>query len=72
MRNPLADVIPAKVRLYVYAVVFLASLVFAAWQAAEGNVAVFIGSLVSALATALAGSNVSSGQADDPNLYDGR
>lgn len=56
--NPLTNVLPAKVRLYFYAVLFVAALVFAAWQAADGDWALFIGGLISALGGATAASNV--------------
>jgi len=59
MTNPLTDIIPAAARKYVYAVVTLAALALAAWQASDGNLETFIGSLVTALVTALAASNTS-------------
>lgn len=62
--NPLTDLIPAKARKYVYGVVLLAALVFGAWQASEGNIEVFVGSVITALVNALALSNTFSPQSD--------
>lgn len=72
MNNPLADLIPAKARKYVYGIVALLALGFAAWQASEGDVQTFIGSLITALVTALAASNTSTPDADyvDEGPYD--
>ena len=56
--NPLTNVLPAKVRLYFYAALFVAGLVFAAWQASDGNWVEFVGGLISALGGATAASNV--------------
>lgn len=58
--NPLTDLIPAQARKYVYGVLALVALVFAAWQAADGDWATFAGGLITALVNALAASNVSS------------
>jgi len=58
MSNPLTDVLPAKVRKYVYAVCFVVLLGFTAWQAAEGNVAEALIGFLGSLASATAGSNV--------------
>lgn len=58
--NPLNDVIPAKARKYVYAIVTLAALVFGAWQAAGGDVEVFVGALIAALTSGLALANTPS------------
>lgn len=55
--NPLTNVLPAKVRLYFYAALFVAALVFAAWQAAEGDWSLFIGGVITALGGATAASN---------------
>src|SRR6478609_7029047 len=35
--NPLADILPTQVRKYLYAAVFLALIVYAAFQAADGD-----------------------------------
>lgn len=55
--NPLHDVLPARVRQVAYAILFVAALAFAAYQAADGDWLVFAGSLVTALLGALAASN---------------
>lgn len=57
MSNPLTDVLPAKARKYLYAVLFVASLGFAAWQAADGNWVEFFSAIVVALFGATATSN---------------
>lgn len=59
MTNPFTDLIPAKYRKYVYALVALASIVLAAWTAAAGDWRVFAASLVSALVSGLAHGNTS-------------
>lgn len=71
--NPLTDLIPAKARKYVYGLVALAALVFGAWQAADGNVEVFVGALITALTGALALSNTSSnaGETPEADVYEG-
>jgi len=56
--NPLTEVLPARVRLVVYAVVFVVGLVLAAWQATEGDWVAFAVLLTGSLTGALAGSNV--------------
>lgn len=55
--NPLTDVLPAKARKYLYAALFVASIGFAAWQAADGDWAEFAGALIVALFGATATSN---------------
>lgn len=55
--NPLA-VLPAKYRLAIYAIVFVAGLALAAWQAAEGDWVAFGVLITGSLTGALAGSNV--------------
>lgn len=57
--NPLTDVLPARVRQIAYAILFLAALVFAAYQASEGDWTLFAGSLITSLLGALAASNTS-------------
>jgi hypothetical protein len=57
MNNPLTDVLPAQARRVLYAIAFFAALVFALWQASEGNWAEFVGSLLSSLVPLLAASN---------------
>ena len=56
--NPLADVLPARARLVIYAIVFVVGLVLAAWQAAESDWVAFAVLLTTSLTGALAGSNV--------------
>jgi glucose dehydrogenase len=55
--NPLYDVLPQKARKIVYAILFVAALVFAIWQASDGNWEIFVGSLLAALVGLLASSN---------------
>lgn len=55
--NPLTDVLPTKVRKYIYAIAFLALLVFTAWQAAAGDWDQFVGGLLATLVPLLAASN---------------
>lgn len=56
--NELLQLVPAKVRKYVYASLALLALVYAAWQASDGNWQVALGSLVTTLLGALANANV--------------
>ena len=58
--NVLTDVIPARYRRYVYAVVTLAALIWGAWEASQGDWQVFVGTLIGALVTATAASNTPS------------
>lgn len=55
-KNPLVY-IPAKYRKAAYVVLFVASLVVAAWQVSDGNVGNFIAALVTSLLGATAASN---------------
>lgn len=55
--NPLQDVLPEQARKYLYAALFVASLVFAAFKAADGNWTTFAGALITALFGATAASN---------------
>lgn len=57
--NPLSAVLPARVRLVIYAIVFVVGLVLAAWQASEGDWFAFAVLVTGSLTGALAGSNVS-------------
>lgn len=63
--NPLFDIIPAKGRKYVYALVGLAALVWGAWQAADGDWKVVVGSVVTALVAGLAHANVQPTKAEE-------
>lgn len=58
--NPLTDIIPAKARKYVYAVITLAALVWGVYEASGGDWKKFVGGLVVALTTATAASNTAS------------
>lgn len=53
----LTDIIPARFRKYVYAALFLAALVYSAWEASGGNWKTFVGGLIVALTSATAASN---------------
>ena len=65
--NPLTDLLPPHVRRYAYAVVFLAGLAIAAWQAAGGDWTAFAGALIASLTGALAASNTGGhGDGDEP------
>lgn len=57
--NPLTDVLPAKVRRYVYAGLFVGALGFSAYQAADGDWKQFVGGVLTALVGATAASNTS-------------
>ena len=63
--NILTDVIPPQARRYVYALVALASLVWAAYEASGGDWTNLIGGLIVSLSSAMAGSNISAGPADE-------
>jgi hypothetical protein len=55
--NPLDGVLPAPIRRALYAILFVAALVFAAFQAADGDWLLFFGSLFPALLGLLAAGN---------------
>ena len=57
--NPIANVLPARVRQIAYAVLFVAALVFSVYQASDGDWVTFAGGLVTALLGAVAASNTS-------------
>jgi hypothetical protein len=57
MTNPLTDVLPAKARQIAYALLFVMALMFAAWQAADGDWLKALGLLVTSLLGAMAASN---------------
>lgn len=59
MNNPLYDILPAAWRKVLYALLFVAALVFAIWQASGGDWWVFAGSLITALLGLMAASNTS-------------
>lgn len=56
--NPLTNVLPARARQVAYAVLFVAALIFAAWQASNGDWVTFAGGLITALLGATAASNI--------------
>lgn len=60
----LTDILPARWRKYVYAVVALAALVWGVWQASGGDWQLFVGGLITALVTATAASNTPSPEED--------
>lgn len=53
----LKDLIPAKHRRRVYALVTLASIGFGAWQASDGNWGTVVASVLTALTTGMATAN---------------
>jgi len=60
MNNPLTDVIPTRARKYVYALLSLAALVLAGYQATNGDWTQFAIYIVGALTGATAASNIQS------------
>jgi hypothetical protein len=65
--NPLsllADVIPAKARKYVYAVVATALFVYSLWEVSGGDIKSFLIALGSAAVTALAAANTPAAPAE--------
>lgn len=59
MENPLVNVLTPAVRKWLYALLFLAALVFSLFQAADGDWLVFAGSLITSLLGLVAASNAS-------------
>ena len=57
MSNPLTDLIPAKYRKYLYALAFLASFVYAVYEANGQDWKATVGALIGAVLAALAHSN---------------
>lgn len=57
--NPLVNVLSPGVRRILYAVLFVAALVFALFQAADGDWLEFTGSLLTSLLGLVAASNAS-------------
>ena len=57
MSNPLVDVLPAKVRKYCYAALFVASLGFTAYQVSEGDWKQMVAGIIGSLTGAVAASN---------------
>lgn len=62
--NPLVDILPPQVRRSLYAIVFVAALIFGLWQASEGDWAEFVGSLLVSLVNLLAASNTPAPELD--------
>lgn len=62
----LIDLIPAKARKYVYAILAIAVFVYGVWQAADGNWGQFIVSLVTSAVSTLATANTDVGPEDRP------
>lgn len=65
--NPLsllADVIPAKARKYVYALVATALFVYSLWEVSGGDIKSFLIALGSSLVTALAAANTPASTAE--------
>lgn len=69
--NPLNDIVPAKYRKPVYALIALAALVVGALEAAHGNWAVAAGSLIVTLSHSVAASNTDSVEPVAAGDYDG-
>ena len=65
MKNVLRDLIPARHRKVVYALVVLAGIVVAAWQTADGDWKVALGALIASATSALAGGNVTPSSGGD-------
>lgn len=59
MSNPLQDIIPARHRRRVYALLALAAIAFGAYQASEGDWTLFVASVLTALTSGTAASNTS-------------
>lgn len=55
--NPLENIIPARYRKLVYALLSLAALVFGIYQASQGDWTLVIGGLLTALTSGTAASN---------------
>lgn len=62
--NPLANVIPAQYRRYVYLVAAAALFIYGLWQVSAGDIKTFAISLASALVSGLAASNTPASQAE--------
>lgn len=62
--NPLTNAIPARYRKYTYAVGFVGTLAYGAYQASAGDWSTAIPSFVGSLITALAASNTPASDGD--------
>lgn len=63
--DQLFQLVPAKARKYVYAAAMLLTLVWGAWQAADGDWGKALGALAGALVAQLARANVSAPDSTD-------
>ena len=63
--NPLTDVLPPQWRRALYAIVFVAALIFGLWQAAQGDWVEFVGALLASAVNLLAASNTPAPEYDD-------
>lgn len=68
MNNILTELVPRKVRLWLYVITFFASGAIAAWQVAEGDWLKFAAAVLALAISALAASNVT--PAPDPGPPD--
>jgi len=68
MKNALQEILPRKVRLWLYVLVSFVALVLGSYQASEGNWFLFIAGVVIALQGSLAATDV----VGDPDLQDVR
>ena len=57
MKNPLTEVLPERYRKVAYAVLFVAALVYAAYQTGDGDWLEAVGALLTSLLGATAASN---------------
>lgn len=64
MSNPLTDLIPARYRKYLYALAFVASIVYAAYEANGQDWRKTVGALIGAALAALAHGNVTPAEAE--------
>lgn len=70
--NPLTDLVPAKYRKYVYAVVAIAAFVYGAYTAANGDWRAMLPALITAALGALAHANTAAQTPtlDEPTVLD--
>lgn len=72
MQNVLTELLPRRVRLWLYLIVFVVLLILTAWQAADGEWGVAIVSILASLAPLLAAGNVTPEIEDHPTDPEGR
>lgn len=70
MNNPLADLLPPKIRQSLYGLLVLAATFYSIYEASNGDWAVFTGSALAALTALLAVANTNSGELP-PDEYEG-